>query len=163
MNSAIGKVQEKNYISTFPLLINLNGRPTYLLSLKDDAGLVKMYAFVDVVDYQKVSVSDASLGVKEAANTYIKMMGMDSIHSDKLSTKDIYISNIKQAVIDGNTYYFIVSLENEIYQLKASVNPSIAVFIQQGEVYSVKYYNDGTINIIESIDYPRAIEGDVGV
>lgn len=91
------------------------------------------------------------------------MMGMDSIHSDKLSTKDIYISNIKQAVIDGNTYYFIVSLENEIYQLKASVNPSIAVFIQQGEVYSVKYYNDGTINIIESIDYPRAIEGDVGV
>lgn len=163
MNSAIGKVQEKNYISTFPLLINLNGRPTYLLSLKDDAGLVKMYAFVDVVDYQKVSVSDASLGVKEAANTYIKMMGMDSIHSDKLSSKDIYISNIKQAVIDGNTYYFIVSLENEIYQLKASVNPSIAVFIQQGEVYSIKYYNDGTINIIESIDYPRAIEGDVGV
>ena len=28
MDSAKGQVQEKNYTSTFPLLINLNGRPT---------------------------------------------------------------------------------------------------------------------------------------
>ncbi|MGN1398701.1 MAG: hypothetical protein ACI4WG_01720 [Erysipelotrichaceae bacterium] len=163
MNSAVGKVQEKNYVSTFPLLINLNGRPTYLLSLKDDAGLVKMYAFVDVADYQKVSVSDASLGVKEAANTYIKMMGMETISSDMLISKDIIIHQVKEAVIDGNTYYFIITLENEKYQIKASVNPNITVFMQENEQYTIKYYNDGSYNIIEAIDYPRYIEGDNGV
>ena len=41
------------------------------MSLKDDAGLVKMYALVDVVDYQKVVVSDASIGVTEAARNYL--------------------------------------------------------------------------------------------
>ena len=38
MDSALGQVQEKNYTSTFPLLICLDGRPTYLLSLKDAGG-----------------------------------------------------------------------------------------------------------------------------
>ena len=40
MASAEGAVQQMKYTSTFPLLINLKGNPTYLLSLKDDAGLV---------------------------------------------------------------------------------------------------------------------------
>ena len=43
MDSAEGQVQQMDYTSTFPLLINLNGEPTYLISLKDYAGLVKMY------------------------------------------------------------------------------------------------------------------------
>jgi hypothetical protein len=42
MASAEGQVQQMKYVSSFPLLINLNNRPTYLLSLKDNAGLVKM-------------------------------------------------------------------------------------------------------------------------
>src|SRR5574344_2945022 len=54
MDSAKGQVQQMSYTATFPLLINLNNKPTYLISLKDNAGLVKLYAFVDVADYQKV-------------------------------------------------------------------------------------------------------------
>ena len=68
MESAKGQVQQMNYTSTFPLLINLNGKPTYLVSLKDNAGLVKMYGFVDVVDYQKVVVTDSSYGIQKAAD-----------------------------------------------------------------------------------------------
>ena len=66
MASSEGAEQDKKYKATFPLLINLNNKPTYLISLKDNAGLVKMYAFVDVVDYQKVVVTDASKGIKRA-------------------------------------------------------------------------------------------------
>ncbi|MDD4718644.1 MAG: CvpA family protein, partial [Bacilli bacterium] len=71
MASAEGQVQQMKYRATFPLLINLNNKPTYLLSLKDNAGLVKMYAFVDVVDYQKVVVSDAKDGIEAAALSYL--------------------------------------------------------------------------------------------
>ena len=71
MASAEGQVQQMKYTSTFTLLINLNGNPTYLVSLKDAAGLVKMYGFVDVVDYQKVVVSDASKGIEAAALAYL--------------------------------------------------------------------------------------------
>ena len=54
MESAQGSVQEKGYISTFPLLFNMENKPVYQLSLKDDAGLIKMYAFVNATNYQKV-------------------------------------------------------------------------------------------------------------
>ena len=37
MASAEGQVQQMNYKATFPLLINLNGKATYLISLKDNA------------------------------------------------------------------------------------------------------------------------------
>ena len=71
MDSAKGQVQQMNYEASFPLLINLNNRATYLLSLKDAAGLVKMYAFVDVEDYQKVEITDASLGIEKASENYL--------------------------------------------------------------------------------------------
>lgn len=153
MDSALGMVQEKDYVSTFPLLINLNGRPTYLLSLKDSGGLVKMYAFVDVVNYQKVSVSDASLGIEEAAKAYLKMMGMTDKNNNELSTKTITIEDIKDVVVDGNTYYFILSYDGEKYSVEASINLAITPFMDEQESYTVSYYNDGTINIIEKIDY----------
>src|SRR5574344_2672981 len=70
MDSAKGQVQQMSYTATFPLLINLNNKPTYLISLKDNAGLVKLYAFVDVADYQKVVATDASKGITEAAKLY---------------------------------------------------------------------------------------------
>lgn len=63
MSSAEGQVQQMSYNATFPLLLNIADRPTYFLSLKDAAGLVKMYAFVDVQQYQIVgtgsTVADA--------------------------------------------------------------------------------------------------------
>ena len=71
MSSAEGQVQDMGYTSTFPLLINLNNKPTYLVSLKDAAGLVKMYGFVDVENYQKVVVTDSTLGIDVAANNYL--------------------------------------------------------------------------------------------
>ncbi len=72
MASAQGQVQQMQYVSTFPLLINLNNKPTYLVSLKDAAGLVKMYGFVDVQDYQKVVVTDASKVIETPRKKFIQ-------------------------------------------------------------------------------------------
>ena len=46
-----GQVQQMRYTATFPLLLNIAGQPTYFMSLKDAAGLVKMYAMVNVQQY----------------------------------------------------------------------------------------------------------------
>ncbi|MGB4627481.1 MAG: CvpA family protein, partial [Erysipelotrichaceae bacterium] len=148
MDSATGQVQEKQYTTTFPLLINLNGRPTYLLSLKDDAGLVKMYAFVDVINYQKVSVTDASLGVKYGAEQYLKMMGISSDEPHDLSSAVITIKQISAVVVDGNTYYYILSDADEKYSINVSVDLSITPFMEIGKSYHVEFYNDGQVNVI---------------
>ncbi len=58
MSSAEGQVQNLKYQATFPLLLNISGEPTYFIALKDDAGLVKKYAMVNVQKYQIVAVGD---------------------------------------------------------------------------------------------------------
>lgn len=55
MQSAEGQVQNLRYEATFPILINVNNTPTYFMALKDNAGLVKKYAMVDIQSYQNVA------------------------------------------------------------------------------------------------------------
>lgn len=56
MDAAEGEVQHLGYTATFPLLLNIEGTPTYVLSLKDKNELVKMYAMIQVEDYRNVVV-----------------------------------------------------------------------------------------------------------
>lgn len=147
MASAEGLVQEKKYKASFPLLINLNNKPTYLLSLKDNAGLVKMYAFIDVEDYQKVVVSDASLGIEVAAEKYLG----DSITiSNEVLKKEIVIKNITSAVIEGNTSYYITDSNNNLYIASIKVNKNLLPFLAKESKVNISY-NEGEISQIISI------------
>ena len=148
MDSAKGQVQQMNYTPTFPLLINLNNRPTYLISLKDKAGLVKMYAFVDVEDYQKVVVTDASVGVEEAARNYltnIDLGGSGSILKEKIIT----ISEINIASIDGMTYYYLKDEDDQKYKVSIKVNDNLP-FLKKKDKLKIKYVKEEEIiNITE--------------
>ena len=137
MASAEGQVQQMHYVSSFPLLINLNNRPTYLMSLKDNAGLVKMYAFVDVIDYQKVVVSDSTLGIDTAANNYLNSINLTSgVATNK---KMITIKSINNAIIDGNTYYYITDNDNRKYKVSIKVNSNLLPFLTSGSEVEVSY------------------------
>lgn len=137
MSSAEGQVQQMKYVSTFPLLINLNGKATYLVSLKDAAGLVKMYGFVDVADYQKVVVTDASKGILVAAQNYLDSYG-GGVVDDKLVTAEITVKSITSATIKGNTYYYIVDTEGKKYKVSIELSDTLP-FIKSGDKLTVKY------------------------
>ncbi len=137
MASAEGLVQEKGYTASFPLLINLNNKPTYLLSLKDDAGLVKMYAFVDVSDYQKVVVSEASLGIDVAAQKYLG----DSVDEENLKEEEVIINNLTTGVLNGNTIYYFKDNNGYVYSASLNINQNILPFIKNNDKYIIKYYN----------------------
>lgn len=138
MDSAKGQVQQMRYDSTFPLLINLSGRPTYLISLKDNAGLVKMYAFVDVVDYQKVVVTDASKGIEVAAEAYLNQMDSE-ISSSSNMTKSIMIQSIKDVIIEGNTIYYFQDEMGQKYKVSIKVNKDLLPFIYNGDHVTINY------------------------
>ena len=148
MESAKGQVQQMNYTSTFPLLINLKGNPTYLVSLKDNAGLVKMYGFVDVQDYQKVVVTDASLGIIKAMNNYLNSNPKNS--NNTLQTKTIVVKKITSVVIDGNTYYYLLDNEDNKYVAKISIS-NLLPFISVGDSIKIEYSQD-TISTINNIE-----------
>ena len=150
MESAKGQVQEKNYNSTFPLLINLNGNPTYLISLKDNAGLVKMYAFVDVVDYQKVVVTNSSQGIEKAAEAYLSEDGSDT-SGDK--EKTIIVNDITNATIEGNTYYYFRDDEGQKYKANIKISKNRLPFVSNGDTIIIKYSKEADVINITDIKY----------
>ena len=131
MSSAEGQVQHLGYNSTFPILLNVADRPTYFMSLKDGAGLVKMYAFVDVDRYQVVGTGTS---VDEAKASYITKLlsesdvvipdGSDDKQTETLSGT---VADIKQVVLGGETYYyFSLSDGDAIYSASLRVDPRLA-------------------------------------
>ena len=150
MASAEGQVQQMKYTSTFPLLINLNGKPTYLVSLKDNAGLVKMYAFIDVADYQKVVVSDASLGINKAAANYLASYSTN-YNEELLQTKEITIKNISMGIVEGNSYYYIMDTNNQKYKVSLTTS-DLLPFLINGDTIKVSYLEEEEIITIVNIE-----------
>lgn len=150
MASAEGQVQQMKYVSTFPLLINLNSKPTYLVSLKDNAGLVKMYAFIDVADYQKVVVSDASLGINKAAANYLANYSTE-YNEELLQTKQITIKNINMGIIEGNSYYYIIDNNNQKYKVSLTTS-DLLPFLINGDSVKISYLEEEEIINIVNIE-----------
>ena len=120
MNSAQGQVQEMRYTATFPLLLNVNGEPTYFMALKDASNLVKMYAMVNVEQYQIVVAADS---VAKCEQLYIEKLKTSGIAGEQApptaeTTVSGVISSIRAAVVEGNTcfYYQLQGVEG-IYSL----------------------------------------------
>ena len=110
MSSAEGQVQNLHYTATFPLLLNISGEPTYFIALKDDAGLVKMYAMVNVQKYQIVATGDT---VSKCEEAYTDLMYENGIKETAEDTREIRtvtapITKIAQGVIEGNSHYYIM-------------------------------------------------------
>ena len=149
MSSAEGQVQDMDYTSTFPLLINLNGKPTYLVSLKDHNGLVKMYGFVDVQDYQKVVVTDASKGIIVAKDNYLKSIKQE-VKEDELVKKEIVVKSITSANINGYTHYFITDGTNK-YKVSIELSDNLP-FVSVGDKLTIGYYDtDSSVKEVKKL------------
>lgn len=158
MESAKGQVQEKNYTATFPLLINLNDNPTYMLSLKDAAGLVKMYAFVDVQDYQKVTVTDSSKGISKAVEQYLDEYNLHKEEEpEEVLNGVLTIDHIEDFVIDGNSYLYLLTKDGIIYRFAVKSDPRSA-FLQINDKLTVDYVNkDGFNEIVKLHEISKVI------
>ncbi len=148
MSSAEGQVQHLNYTATFPLLLNVADRPTYFLSLKDAAGLVKMYAFVDVERYQVVGTGAT---VDEARDSYVKALSQEGdVEAGGGEEKSGVIALISSAVVDGNThYYFTLEGEETVYIASIEVSDRLP-FLAPGDRIAFRYTGgtDGAAEVL---------------
>ena len=145
MSSAEGQVQNLHYTATFPLLLNISGEPTYFIALKDDAGLVKKYAMVNVQKYQIVAIGDT---VSECEESYTNLMYKNGIKTEAEDTRSVEtltakITKIAQGVIDGDSHYYImlegsdeifdVSVVDFIDIIRFNVGDEVTVEYKKGE------------------------------
>lgn len=154
MSSAEGQVQNLKYKATFPLLLNISGEPTYFIALKDDAGLVKKYAMVNVQKYQIVAIGDT---VSACEEVYTKLMYENGIKKVEKDTRDIEsktakITKIAQGVIEGNSHYFIM-MEGSDDIFDVSVVDFIDIIkYEVGQQVTVEYKKGDKTNIVLSLN-----------
>ena len=107
-SSAQGKVQEKGYKASLPIPYNINNIPTYVMTLKDDGGLVKMFAMVAISDYTIVGVGNTMretlTSFKNVYNMADNKINPNSV-SNKKSLKSV-VTRIQNDVKNGNSFYY---------------------------------------------------------
>ncbi len=107
-SSAQGKVQEKGFVASLPIPYNINNIPTYVMTLKDNGGLVKMYAMVSISDYTIVGTGNTMREALTAYKTAFNSSG-NKINVDSKSAKKIVestIVRIQNDVKNGNSFYY---------------------------------------------------------
>ena len=137
--SAEGVVQDLGYTATFPLLINVAGQPTYFIPLQDNTLLVKSYAMVNVAQYQLVATGST---VAQCEQQYIRMLtdkGLTEEEEVPQTTAQGVVAEIRSAVLNGNTYYYVrLEEESVFYSLSAVENPT-AVILNVGDQVTIEH------------------------
>ncbi len=148
MAAAEGEVQEKGYQASFPSLINIDGHPTYIMVLKDSGGLVKLYATVNVEQYNIVTTAVTQA---ECIEKYKTALGIE-VEEIVTDTKEITatISSIKYIDIDGNTYIYLIDTNNNIFKAKASENENM-LLLNVGDTVQFSYHGN-TIVTCEKVE-----------
>ncbi len=150
-SSAEGKVQEKGYYSSFPIMYNINGVPTYVMSLKDNSGLIKMMALVSVQDYTIVGAAD---NLQEALREY--KSSLNSVGNSIRPTSDSKLKEIKGRVlrvaedVNGGTtfYYLLINNEpNKLFVASSSVSKELPI-TQAGDSVTVSY-DEATQSVVD--------------
>lgn len=142
--SAEGAVQEKEYVSTFPILYNVGGLPTYFMTLKDRAGLVKLYAFVSVEDYQIVGTGT---NVRDALNKYSRALA--STGNMTVAGEVSEPANATGTVLrinrdaEGNVYLQLKGYEDRLFIAGVSLSLELTV-TERGDTVQVGYDESGS-------------------
>ena len=113
----------------------MNGKPVYQLSLKDSAGLIKLYAFVDALNYQRVGIGEtlpAAWRSYTGGESYIPTEQETPAAETETVTGTIAL--LEEVVLAGETtYYFTLEgQEDMIYIAKVSLNDQLP-FLQPGQ------------------------------
>ena len=149
MAAAEGEVQEKRYQASFPSLINIDDHPTYIMVLKDASGLVKLFAAVNVEQYNLVTTASTQ---KECLEKYRRLMGIEDTGGEPAQAgspaedvpltataeKDITIAQIRYIDINGNTYIYLISSEEEIFRAKAAIHDEM-LLLKEGDQVHLAY------------------------
>ncbi len=168
MSSAEGEVQEKNYKASFPSLINVDGAPTYVMVLTDNGGLVKMYAMVNVEQYNLVVTAESQEDVFAKYRQLLAKEGIVDSDAEeeimdtekKIQSVTFVVADMEYVTIDGETYVYLKASNGEVYKQKFADDESI-VKVSVGDEVTVQYEKkENGIHRIITIEITQKSEAD---
>ena len=176
--SAEGLVQQYKYTASFPLLLNVDGEPTYFMALKDvrDDGsqIIQSYALINVKQYTKIKVYGKTLA--ECLAKYVDQLKANGINVDidanqvvdpadnpdaqgdsetKVQTVNGKIADIRTQVISGETYYYIKLEGGDVYYSIAASKSTTAVILNRNDTVTIRF-NAGEGAIVPASELEKA-------
>lgn len=157
--------QNYGYKSSYPLMVSVDGVPTYVISLKDKSKINKAYVMINVENYT-LSASDETL--EDALLKYRrKIFGEEGLTPEDLvgetseevetETKSTTgtITELYQATQNGTTQFFFVLEGDENLYISSISNNSRQVQMSVGSKVSIEYYmsaNEELVGIVSKIE-----------
>ena len=130
MDAAEGEVQEKGYVASFPSLINVTGQPTYIMVLKNDAGIVELYALVNVENYSLVATGTTQA---DAMSAYKKLLRQNDIDiGDSSESVEITVDDVRIAMISEVATVYITAEDGSVYKGYLEADEAL-ILIQKGD------------------------------
>lgn len=136
MGAAEGEVQEKGYKASFPALINVRGQATYIMVLKDDNGIVKMFALVNAEQYNVVATGNTQA---DAMKKYISLLEEKGIIEKNPLAYAFVVAEIKTAQLNGNTIFYFREANGPIYYKVSYADCETAVMVKVGDGIYITY------------------------
>ncbi len=161
-NSAQSIVSDKGWQATFPLLLNIDGEATYFMALKDN-NVVKSYAMVSVERVQDAvrSKDDAKPDLEDCLKSYVDVVKASTktelkidynlpggaVENDAPTDKDETkyseitgaITDIRTAVVNGNSIYYIALDGNPVYYAMSTAEDDNVVILNKGDTVKITY------------------------
>ena len=146
MRAAEGEVQEKGYVASFPSLINVSGQATYIMVLKDAAGIVKLYALVNVEQINIVTTAPTQAEAKAAYVELLRQKGLIESEpevtppaQDPTKTAKITVSDIRIVTVGGNSVMYLTSKEDGVLYKQSVAENEALMLVAEGDVLDVTY------------------------
>lgn len=174
--SAQDAVQNYGYMATFPILLGIDGNPTYFMSLYGDSNTVKGYAFVSLEDKTVVGTglldvakSDVK-ALNSALENYIDALGEKGV-ADNVNKEDVIVDEEDMTGTDSNSTDSqeppvkenALTATGEVTDIKNSVNDGNTVYYLKvdGKYYYIKVTDCMEVLLISkgdtvSIEYNEA-------
>ncbi len=153
MNAAEGEVQEKGYEASFPSLVNIAGEATYIMVLKDASGIVKLYALVNVENYNLVVTGETQDEVMKKYKALLVSEGeVDNIPTPEALKATVKIENIRDAVISGNSVVYLYGDDGLVYKGQVADLEKL-MLISVGDTINIEYTETDTEGIREIVDF----------
>jgi hypothetical protein len=136
MAAAEGEVQEKNYVASFPSLVNISGQATYIMVLKDAAGLVKLYALVNVENYSIVATGTTQA---DAMSAYKKLLRQSDIEiGDPELSIDVTVKDVRIAMVSNVATVYITADDSSVFKGYLEADEAL-ILIQSGDKIKINY------------------------
>ena len=152
-------------IDSYPLMVSVDGVPTYVISLKDKSKINKAYVMINVDNYtlsaSGETLEDALLQYREKifgeeGSTPEELTGetLEEVENETKSTTGT-ITELYQATQNGTTQFFFVLEGDDNLYISSISNNSRQVQMSVGSNVSIDYYmspNEELVGIVSKIE-----------